>query len=88
MNHYFPPSGEFKIGDTTYSADGIKKNKLLLSATTRYGIYFTDVKKVNMSRVISKDGFIKLNNMKVNVMDIIGVRFHLEEYRKSIDINS
>ena len=87
MNYDFG-EGEFTLGSTVYRAEGMKKNKLLISATTRYGIYFTDIKKVDISRVINKDGFIKLQNCKVNVMNINGVKFHLDEYRKSIDIKS
>ena len=82
MTYNFEDKG-FELGSTRYSADGMSKNKLLMTAVTRYGIYFTDVKKVSISRVINKDGFIKLQNCKVNVMGISGVEFHLNEYRKS-----
>ena len=82
MIYEFGDSG-FEIGDTKYSADGISKNKLLMTAVTRYGIYVTDTKKVSLSRVINKDGLIKLQNRYVNVMGISGVAFHLNEYRKN-----
>jgi len=82
MTYTFSDDG-FELGSTRYVAEGMSKNKLLISAVTRYGIYFTDIKKVSISRVINKEGKIKLQNCLVNVMGISGVEFHLNEYRKN-----
>ena len=82
MTYDFTDDG-FEIGSTKYVAVGINKNKLLMTATTRYGIYFTDTKNVSVSRVINKEGIIKLENRYVNVLGISGVEFHLNEYRKN-----
>lgn len=82
MTYEFGDDG-FELGSTRYVAEGMSKNKLLISAVTRYGIYFTDIKKVSISRVINKEGKIKLQNCLVNVMGISGVEFHLNEYRKN-----
>jgi len=82
MTYNFEDEG-FELGSTRYIAEGMSKNKLLMTAVTRYGIYYTDIKKVSLSRVINKEGCIKLQNCFVNVMGISGVEFHLNEYKKN-----
>lgn len=79
----FNSNGYYKIdSETTYSALTIKKNKLFLMKETRVGIYYNDIKLTKVSRVIDKNGFIRLDGEKVYVLDIIGVAFHLNEYQK------
>ena len=63
-----------------YSVTGMKGNKLFFTRRERTGIYFTDYKTTKLSRVINKNGYIKLDNCEVYVFDIEGVEFHYNEY--------
>ena len=67
-----------EIRGTKYTPVGMKKNKLILDTEYRYGIYYDQIKRKQITRVI-RNGEIKLENQKVNVMQVAGVEFHLRE---------
>jgi len=56
-----------------------RKNELILEETTQYGIYYDEVRTKRFTRKIMKDGTIKLNNKKYNVLNVPGVRIHIQE---------
>jgi len=66
--------GILKRGDFTYDAVTQIGNKLVIDVEERYGIYYTDIRRKRITRVIKRDGTISLDGAKVSVKDLNGIK--------------
>lgn len=68
-------NGTWKHCDDTYIVVGYneKTRKVIIEKSTRYGIYFTDIKVNKISRKLAKDKTIKLANHTLDLSKMVGL---------------
>lgn len=79
----FTTNGKLNIWDNYYDIITInRKGQLVLEVTNKSSIYYADHKTKRITRNISKKGTISLEGNTLNVMNVTGVAFHLNEMKK------
>jgi hypothetical protein len=68
-------SGRWKHCDDTYEVTGYNERKRIIHMTksTRYGIYFDEIRVVGINRKLSKDKTIKLANHILDLSKMPGL---------------
>jgi len=72
----FTKQGIWKYGDITYEIIGYneKTRKVIIEKSNRFGIYYTDIRVTQITRKLTKDGFINLERISHSLRHIIGFK--------------